>query len=103
MVEVQQAVRSSDNRHNNNQLMTASVQPNNDAVENDGQDDHESCVVAEPIPEDEQISYAIRLRDGSYSDTMRGSFQAVVLNAEAILEVDPDRTTSKCIATRGCR
>ena len=86
--QVQQAVRSSDNRHNNNQLMTASVQPNNDAVENDDQDD---TVVAEPVPEDEQISYAIRLRDGSYSDTMRGSsFQAVVLDAEAILEVDPD-------------
>eukprot|EP00578_Thalassiosira_sp_NH16_P032086 CAMPEP_0181078186 /NCGR_PEP_ID=MMETSP1071-20121207/1351_1 /TAXON_ID=35127 /ORGANISM="Thalassiosira sp., Strain NH16" /LENGTH=627 /DNA_ID=CAMNT_0023159483 /DNA_START=218 /DNA_END=2097 /DNA_ORIENTATION=+ len=82
--------------HHHNQLMTASVQPsntNNDAVETD-QEEMAGCgadVVAEPVPEDEQISYAIRLRDGSYSGTRRGSFQAVVLDAEPILEVDPDR------------
>ena len=71
--------------HDHNQLMTASVQPSN-AINDEFQDN----VVAEPVPEDEQISYAIRLRDVSHSDTRRRSFQAVVFDAETILEVDID-------------
>jgi hypothetical protein len=72
--------------HDHNQLMTASVQPSN-AINDEFQDN----VVAEPVPEDEQISYAIRLRDNVlHSDTRRGSFQAVVFDAETILEVDID-------------
>ena len=76
--------------HDHNQLMTASVQPSNAIY-----DEFHDNVVAEPVPDEvlEQIPHAIRLRDGSNcsnSDTRRGSFQAVVFDAEAILEVDID-------------
>ena len=90
----------------NNSLISASAQYNNlmpASVRYDDNDDTgitNTGVIAEPVQDDEAVTYAIRMREPALSNTgtlpttentssRRNSFRAVVLDAEAVIEI-PD-------------